>query len=274
MNPRNEKAKYQFLVLSDLTSSSETTLLNAVHLAKAVGGEIQVFHVKSPTDVVTRANQLSAMREIHQKYNKTKARLEGMIQKIENQEQVSIGHHIAYGNVKNAIKERINIVKPDVIVLGKRKAKWLNLPGESITNFVLNNSKASLLIAGEDEKFHSYADISLGVLGENFRQEGLEIIKDLKRKNAKPIRLFSLGSDQKAGDGERKPETPEEKTISYVFSEGSNALNSMASYVLKTNTQLFCIPAEGSSSKVAMSNLGSQVRKMVQRLDIPVLVAR
>ncbi len=261
MNAKNHSHKYHLLVLMDLSKASETALKNAVQLAKVIKGKVEVFHVKVPADVVNYENQYSAMRAIQEDARKAQARLKRIIRKLEKEERIHISFQIAYGNVKNAIKEKLSKVDPDIILLGKRKSKVVSILNHGITNFVLKESSSNILIAGEDHKFHSYTDISLGVYGEALHQEGLEIINDLNQKNTSPIRFFSVRNQ----DDKRQAALKQTKEgVSYVFSEGTNALDGLASYISRTNMQLFCIPRK--------HGIKASVQQMVDKLDIPVLI--
>lgn len=262
-------SKYHLLVLMDLSKSSEIVLKNAVELAKVIKGRVEVLHVKAPTDVIKHENQLSAMREIHEDYGDTKSKLVKIIRTVENQNDISISYKFAYGNIKNTIKEHIDKVKPEIVLLGKRKPKMINIPGTGITKFVLKNSLVNMFIVGEDNKFHSYTDISLGVYGEVLQQKGFEIINDLKQQNLNPIRLFKIRNQEDS----KKNFTTEQKIVSYVFSEGENALDGLASYISRTNTQLLCIPQDIGYNTVK-GGIDAFLKQVTQKINIPVLILR
>ncbi|MEW7292139.1 universal stress protein [Aquimarina sp. 2304DJ70-9] len=260
MNTKNYDSKYRMLVLIDLSKASENVLKNAVQLSKVLKGSLEVFYVKAPADVVSYENQYSAIRAIQEDTRRAQARLKKMIRKIEKEENVLITFQIAYGNIKNAIKEKIVKVQPDLVLLGKRKSKLINFLNHGITNFILKKCSANILIAGQDDKFHSYRDIMLGVYGSILQDEGIEVINDLNQKNTSPIRFFSV----KNQDNKRQAGLKQTKEgVSYVFSEGTNALDGLASYISRTNMQLFCIPRK--------YGIKASVRQMVDKLDIPVL---
>jgi hypothetical protein len=65
--------KNKILVLSDINSSTTGILTNALNLAKIVSGEITLFCVKKPTDIVENDSQLSAMRIINKKFRDRKS---------------------------------------------------------------------------------------------------------------------------------------------------------------------------------------------------------
>ncbi len=260
MNIKTHNLKYRLLVLMDMSKASENALKNAVQLAKVINGSVEVLHVKSPTDVVKHENQFSAIRAIHEDYNKTKSRLRRIVKKLEKNNDISIMYKVAYGNIKNGIKEYIDERQPEIVLLGKHKDRLANFLSRGITNFVLKQC-SNILIVGEDQKFHSYNDIFLGVYGEMLEQEGIEIISDLKRKNTNPVRIFNIQNQKNLRQSNTTLDS-DRKKVSYVFSEGTNALNGLASYVMMTNTQLLCVPKK--------SNINS-LQQMIQKLDIPLL---
>ena len=57
--------KYKILVLSNLDSSTQKILKSAVSLAKMIDGQIEVFSVTKPTEIIAGDNQLSAIRTIN-----------------------------------------------------------------------------------------------------------------------------------------------------------------------------------------------------------------
>ncbi len=275
MNTKNSNPKYRLLVLMDLSKASEIALKNAVQLAKVIEGSVEAFHVKAPTDVVKYENQFSAMRAIHEDYGNTKSRLRQIIRKIEKENGIPIAYQIAYGNIKKAIKEHISKVQPEIVLLGKRKSKLVNFLGSGVTKFVLKQCSTNILISGEDHKFHSYTDISLGVYGEILQQKGFEIINDLNLQGTNRIRFFKI-RDQKDSQKSAETQQNEQETLSYVFSEGSNALDGLASYISRTNTQLFCIPRKSNKKRLLFQFNGVEtpLKQVIQKLDIPVLILR
>ncbi len=265
MNTKNHNSKYRLLVLMDLSKASEAALKNAVQLAKVIKGDVRVLHVKAPADVVTFENQFSAMRAIQEDSRNTQTKLKEVIHSIEKKERIFIPFKIAYGNIKHAIKEEISKINPNIILFGKQKLKLNNLFNTNITSFLVKECSTNVLIVGEDHKFHSYSDISLGMYGEAIEQEGIEIINDLNQKNSNPIRFFSIRSKKNVEKDTSKQKNTD-KRVSYVFSEGSNALDGIVSYISRTNMQLFCISRK---YKVKTS-----LQQLVDKLDIPVLILK
>ncbi len=278
MHTRNQDSKYRLLVLADLSKSSETALNNAIQLAKLTNGSVEVLYVKSPADIAHYENQFSAIRAIQEDSRNAQSKLKSVIRKIEKEEGIIIPFQISYGNIKQTIKEKINELQPDLVLLGKRKSKLLNFSGHGITKFVLTKCTTNVLIVGENHILHSRGNISLGIFGDAIQNERLSFINDLKLRGSNPIKFFSIRNRKKlqpktainAIDHEGK------KAISYVFSEGANALDGLASYVSKTNIELLCIPRRRKTSRefFRLNTVRFPIDRVVQKLNIPVLVLR
>ncbi|MBQ0736153.1 universal stress protein [Aquimarina celericrescens] len=275
MHTRNQDYKYRLLVLSDLSKSSETALKNAVQLAKVIRGRVEVLCVKSPADIADYENQFSAMRAIQEDSREVQTKLKNVVRKTEKEEGITIPFQISYGNIKQTIKEKIDELQPDLVLLGKRKSKLLNFSGHGITKFVLTKCAANVLISGEDHVFHSYTDISLGIFGDTLHSEGLEIINDLKLRGNNPLKFFSIRNRKKLEPSEAI-DYDGKSAISYVFSEGVNALDGLASYVSKTNIELLCIPRRRKTSRSTfqLPSIGVPIDRVVQKLNVAILVLR
>ncbi len=273
MTTKNSGSKYRLLVLMDLSKASEIVLKNAVQLAKVIDGHVEVLYVKGPADVVECENQYAAVRSIHEDYKGSKLRFRRIIRKTEKENRISVTYRMAYGSIRKAIKEYMSKNNPDIVLLGKTKSSLADLFRQSVTKFVLKHCNVNVLIVGEDQKFHSYEDVSLGVYGEIIEQKGFEIIKDLKQQNNNPIRFFRIGK-QKDSQEQFEIRHSEQNAVSYVFSEGANAIDSLAAYISRTNTQLFCIPRrlDNNGSSFRYNGVEIPVNQVIQRLDIPVLI--
>ncbi|RDY61575.1 universal stress protein [Flagellimonas nanhaiensis] len=266
-----KKNKYQILVLSDLSPDSNISLLNAVELARTINASVEVLHVKAPLDVVKGDNQLSAIRTIHKDNRSTESRLRSQIEDVVAKANIAVAHKIAYGNVKSTIKNYLSEKQPDIVVLGKPQTVLGKLLDKGVTNFVLNECNVNVLISGDEIKQGGFKDLSLGFYGRSISDMNQsELLDDLNKQTTKPLRMFSVNDGQNASE-ENSTEGERRNIVSYVFSEGKNALEGIVSYVKKTNTELFCISSESAKGIGLMPNTTKQ---MVRRLNIPILVMR
>lgn len=258
MQPKHPSEKYHISVLLDLSKSSELVLTNAVQLAKALEGVVEVFHVKPLADMEKTAS-------FEKNSWDTGARIQKLIETVENEERMTISYKVEYGNVKHRVRDYLALQKPDIIVLGKRRVGFL---GESITDFVINETDTHVLITGKDDKFHTFKDLNLGVFGNGLHTNGLEIIKDLKRSNEKPLRIFNIKGKEQISEQEL---SPMQKSVSYEFSEGANALDGLVSYVSRTNTQLLCVP---KTRRKFFSFQTSAAEKLWRKVTVPVFIMK
>ena len=73
-----KKNNYKIVVFTDLKISLHNTLKSTIGLANMINGEIELFHVKKPAEVVKTESQLSAIRTI----NRESVTLDKKIQSI------------------------------------------------------------------------------------------------------------------------------------------------------------------------------------------------
>ena len=75
--------------------------------------------------------------------------MELLISSISENQNVNINHNFAVGNVKNEVVKYIDNNNPDIIILGKRKSKALNIIGDNITQFILKKYKGTIVIVDD-----------------------------------------------------------------------------------------------------------------------------
>tara|TARA_B110000238_G_C16074571_1_gene416477 strand:+ start:195 stop:953 length:759 start_codon:yes stop_codon:yes gene_type:complete len=232
--------KNKILVLSDIDSSTKGILTNALNLAKIVAGEVTLFCVKKPTDIVENDSQLSAMRIINEKFLKTNNQIKSMISVLSNDEKIKISHKISFGNLKDEISKQIKATKPDIIVLGKQKSKILSFLGDNIVDFVLKEFSGTVMITSDKITVKADSELSLGLLNENKNLPKNPFKKTLVSFALKPLKSFQIHNNS----GLKKEESNPEKIIEYIFEEGDNALKNIDNYLVKNKIQLLFVPRE------------------------------
>jgi nucleotide-binding universal stress UspA family protein len=150
MKNHDLKAKYRLLVLMDMTEASYIALKKAVNLAKALDGGIEVFQVKPPTDVSNYESQISAMRAVYEERNTARKKLKDLANLVSQEDNIPIICNLTFGNVKIEIRNHLENTRPDIVVLGKRRLKFINFLGDRITRFLLTRYSGAILIVGED----------------------------------------------------------------------------------------------------------------------------
>jgi nucleotide-binding universal stress UspA family protein len=251
--------RYKILVLVDLKKSSDTIIKTTANLAKMVGGDIDLLHVKKPIDVVKNDNQLSSMRTINRDYVMSKNHIEDVVKSIDKSLNISYG--LTYGNVKQEIEEHIKNTKPDIVVLGKKRFNAIKLAGDNLTKFILKKYKGIILIASNKHVLEYDENLSLGMLN-NFEEQSEDLTKQLLSLTQKPVVAFKI---QNASDtvAQTNNNLTSNKKIEYVFEPNDNAVGSLSHYMLKSNIDLLCVDrSKVNSKKTSDLKLDTIVNKM------------
>lgn len=230
----------KILVLSDVDMSLNATLKSALNLAKIVGGEIDLFCVKKPTEIVEKESQLSAMRTINEKFIATDNQLKSLIKKLNTQKDIAIRHKIAFGNLKDEIGQRLKEIKPDIVVLGKRKSTIFSFFGDNIIDFVLKEYEGTIMVASMKNPLKASSELSLGLLNDNTDLNSNRFKEILISFATKPLKSFKIGG-KKAIDNEV---SKTKETVEFVFEKGDNALKNMDNYLSKNKVQLLFVNKE------------------------------
>lgn len=247
--------KYKILLLSDLNKSATSELISTVSLARMLDGDITLFHVKKPTDIVERESQLSAMRSINEEHISTNKIIENLIKPVCQEYQLNIGYDVAIGNIKFEIEAYIKNYQPDIIVLGKRKSKTINFMGDNITDYVLKTHKGSIMIAAPNQSLQPNQDAMLGVLNTNDQASDTNFIEGLISKTNQPIKAFKIVSKL-----EQSNTTANNKTVEYVFEKGNGAVDNVSKYALKSKINLMCF--DNAQQQKSNTNIKSVISKL------------
>lgn len=267
---KTNKKRYKIVVLSDLNKSSSTILKSSVGLAQMIDGDIEVFHVKKPTDVVDIENQLSAMRTIHSKQRTTDKEIQNLIRPIAEEYGMNIPYSFTFGNVKNEIDDFIKESQPDIIVLGKRKFRPFKIIGDGITEFVLNTYNGVVLINTDKNVIAPNKEIALGSLNSPKPFLHLEFAEDLIKHSQLPMKSFKI--IKKSSEAKRASETRDNGTIDYVFEHNDSSIKNLSNYLLKNNISILSIDRDervsDNGQKLIMPDINSVIGKLNTNLLI------
>ncbi|QXP60466.1 universal stress protein [Olleya sp. HaHaR_3_96] len=253
--------RYKILVLSDLNKSAALELKSTVSLAKMMDGDITLFHVKKPTDIVERESQLSAIRAINEDHIATNKKIEGLIKPIQEEFKQNVNYQVAIGNIKYEIEAYIDAYQPDMIVLGRRKSKTLNFMGDNITDFVLKKYNGTIMIAAEQHALQPNEDVTLGVLNTTDKSVSTDFIEGFVNKTSQPIKAFKIVTNLTETENSLN-----NKTVEYVFQKGTKAVDNVSKYALKSNINLMCF----DNSKHDKSN--TSIKKVISKLNVSLLL--
>ncbi len=262
--------KYKIVVLSDLNSSTRTTLKSTVSLAKIVNGDIEVFSVKRPTDIVDKENQLSAIRTINSLHTKTDKKIQNLIQPISKDYEIAIKYSFAFGNIKNEISNFIKKSRPDIIVLGKRKPRPFNFIGDNITQFVLNTFKGVIMIATDKNALEPNKEISLGMLNNLEPSFNLEFAEDLMAHAQKPLKSFKIVKNSYLL--KEIPQPANKKMVEYVFEHNDGTIKNLSNYLSKNNINLLYIDRAKQQTDNKTDLVMSDINNVVGKLNVTLLV--
>ncbi|WP_044400858.1 universal stress protein [Lacinutrix sp. Hel_I_90] len=256
--------KYKILVLSDLKTSAESELKSTVSLAKLVDGEITLFHVKKPIDVVETDSQLSAMRSINEEHIITSKTIENLVQPICKEFGLHIECELALGNAKHEIENYINKYQPDIIVLGKRNPKKLNFIGDNLIDFVLKKHDGIIMIAAKQHALQPNQEFSLGVLNTTEHTNNTGVIEGLINKTKHPVRYFEISKNT---NSTLKTETALGKgAIEFVFEQGAKAIDNVSKYASKNNINLMCVDTRNNDKA------SKTIKNVINKLNVSLLL--
>ena len=262
---------YKILALSNLNDSTETILKSTISLAKIINGEIHLFYVKQPTELIQMENQLSAKRTINREQIVTDKKIQNIVQPFIDQYEVNIGYSFAFGNIKEEIENVINEYKPDIVVLGKRKPKSVVLFGDSIIQFVLKKHNGSIMIAADENPIEPNKHISLGFLNGLEEAFNLEFANDLLEHIQKPMKAFKLVKNTKVDNQEKLPRN--EKIVEYVFEHRDGALQNVSNYLSKSKVNLLCVDRTQEQSKGKTNHVITDVKEAINEFNVSVLLS-
>lgn len=262
--------KYKILVLSDLNRPDDKVLENTVSLSKMIDGEISFFHVKKPMDIVDRESQLSTFRTINEKRAITKKRIENIVRNVEDSLETKINFGFVFGNVKNEIEDYININKPDLIVLGKRKPKTLSL-GDNITDFVLKKYTGMVMIVDNDDSIQFQEELSLGLIDETNKLFNINITDALLEKSKKPLKSFKFVNNASLDD-EKKVKNDSDY-VEYVFERNDNSIKNLANFLKRSNVDLLLVDGNYSNNAKLGGLKKSDMKSVINQVKIPLLIS-
>ncbi|WP_136482158.1 universal stress protein [Cognatitamlana onchidii] len=267
-----EKKKYKILVLSDFKNSTASILKSTARLANMIDGAVEFFYVKKPTEVIKQDNQFSAIRTINSQFSASEKKIKTLLNSIAEDYNVKIKYKFAIGNVKNEIISHIKEVNPDVIVLGKRKQKFLNFGGDNMTQFILKHHEGPVFIASEGNVLEPNKKLSLGIFQGKHKPLDIDFADQLIKNTNVPLKSFKIGetpSQLKAGKGVFSSL----KTVNYVFEKGDNAIDNLSKYLSKNKIDLLCVGRDKAPAKDTVNLMKYDLRDLIGKLNVSMLIS-
>jgi nucleotide-binding universal stress UspA family protein len=249
---------YKILVLSDLSKSAGVTITSGVALAKIINADIDFFYVKKPTEVVEEESQLSAIRTINRAYFTIDKKIKELIHPISQRYNKKINHSFIIGNIKSEIGEYIDKNKPDIIVLGKQKAKILPFLSDNITQFVLKTYKGTIVITNNRNGLEPNIELSLGLF-QNIESKGV-LAENIINATQKPLTYFKIASNN--AEAQKAPFLKHQDKIEYVFEQGDNAIKNISNYLSKGKINLLFISREKNNIDAMKTSVTSIIKSL------------
>ncbi len=256
---------YKIAVFSDLKDPHQHILKNSISLAKKIDGEIELFHVKKPAEVVKTQNQLSAKREINKTFAQTDNAIQQLIAALAEEHQIRIRHTFAIGNIKSEISDFLSKANPDVIVLGKRKTASLKWLGDGVTKFVLRKFRGPVMISTENHSIALENSLSLGLLNSDVQVLNTPLAEKLMAQVKDPLKSFTLAKGAKPKS--KGSELAGISSIDYVFEHNDNAINNLSKYITKSQVNLLFVQRNPNNS------WDSSVIRAINGIDVNVMMA-
>ncbi|WP_405294832.1 universal stress protein [Algibacter sp. Ld11] len=258
--------RFKILVLSDLKKHTSIIIKSAVSLSKMINADVDLFHVKKPTDVVASDSQLSAMRSLNQEHNKSRNKIKETIAPLNKAYNINITSNFGIGNVKSEIEDYIKATKPDVIVLGKRSSKALKLIGDNITDFVLKTYEGPVFIAANKNGIDPETELNIGLLNGKSQAFNQAFLEDVLTKTTKPLKSFNIVSSK----AKVEETSVLREAVNYVFEKNDNTINKLAEYLEKNHVNLLFVNRTDSTNNSA--NNKSEIKSLINNVNVSLFI--
>ena len=264
--------KYKIVIFTDLKESLESSLKSTLSLIKIFNSEISIFHVKKALDVVKIESQLSAMRSLNGEYIDMEKQIKSIVETYSKKYDVPLSYSCAIGNVKNEIGKYIASEKPDILVLGKRKSKVLNVFGDRLTKFILKKHKGPVMFTDSTNVLELNSNLSLGIINDSEESSITDFAASLATHSQKPIKSFKIASDKKPSLNSK--EKVGIKEIEFVFDQNDHTLKTISNYISISKVNLLCINRDDiySNSKNKSLSLITSVTDIINNLNVPLIL--
>jgi len=273
-NKKNEG--YDLLVLMDFSESSYISLKYAISLAKITQGNIHVCHIGNPEKIVKHDKQPAALRAIESKTKKVENKL-GSIIEIITTEGIQATCHQVVGNIINELESVLDEVKPDLIVVGKKKEKS-KFSGK-LSNYLLNNYPGSLLITGMDGVFKIDTTISLACNKTTLRQYPPNLVNKIDRNTTSSLKLINIKVSAESNGEIDLPKSwksfyTSNLNIQLIYKESSTVIKGLENHISEKKVELLCI-GKGQHRNFLQqlfSRKATMISEIINKINIPVLI--
>lgn len=267
-----KKNKYKIVIFSDLKGSLNSTLKSTVGLANMINGDIELFHVKKPSEVVKTESQLSAIRTINRESITIDRKIKSIINSFSKDFGVNISYSFAIGNLKSEIGSYMKEHKPDIIVLQRKKTKLLDFLGDNVVQFVHQRHPGAIFIVDDKMVLEPNKELSLALLDDGDWTSNIEFMDDLLLHTQKPLKSFRIVKS--SNDLKTNKEFRGTKAIEFVFEQRDDSIKTLSNYLSINNINLLCMGRSKSNPSKKSGNpaINSNIKAIVGNLNVPLLL--
>jgi nucleotide-binding universal stress UspA family protein len=264
--------RYKILVLSDLKKSTATMLESTVSLAKMIGGDISLFHVKNPSDLVKKESQLSAIRSMNHEHTAMKKKIKKLATSFSEEYGTKMNCSFTFGHIKNEIEAHIKREQPDIIILGKKNSRSFDFIGDNITQFILKQYNGVVMIVDENNTIKPSEDLSLGLFNSEENKLNINFADVLVSNMKKPLKSFKV--NQKNPVAETKNTSLDKKVVEYVFERGDDALKHLSNYLVKNKINLLHVDRadKSTSDSKEITTVTFDIKDIISNLNVSLLL--
>ena len=276
MKDKKIKTEYNYLVLTDFSEASYNALKYTISLAKLIKGNIHVCHIADPSRIVKDDNQVAALRELNVETEKIEKKIRVIIEMIQAEGLNAIPYS-SIGNIINEFKELNTIIKPEVVILGKKIEENPKLTGK-LSSYLMNQYDGSLFIIGEDSVFQNDTKISVACNKNTFDLYDPNLIFSLNNQTKAPIRLLNIKGSKDSTEKIIAPQTWGESSYEldqkFHIDQNSTVLAELLHCVTNNNNNLLCIGRGKPRSYLQrlLSKGTTTVSGVVNKIHTPILV--
>ncbi|OAB80356.1 universal stress protein [Cochleicola gelatinilyticus] len=263
--------KCKVLVLLDLNDRSLNVLKSANRIAEIVDAEIEMFHVRKPTQIVKMDSNLSAVKDIKDHFVTIENELKKMGVEVFGNSNISGNHFHTFGNIKNEIEKHIRKTNPDIVVVGKKASKSPGFIGDKILPFLLKKFQGTVMVTDHDVVLNGMSKLKIGVLDNTPLESKSPYIKTLLENSEAPIHSYEISSGFK--EDEDRTAQKKQEIVSYVFEKSDQSLQTISSYMNRSKINLLLV---NRNSKIGSNNRDFSISKLndlVQTMKVPVLLS-
>jgi hypothetical protein len=227
---------------------------------------LSFFYVRKGADVVQSEHYISAIQTLTDTHMKTDEKMRELLDPFQQAAAIELGSKIAIGNVKNHIEKHLEIMNPDLVILGKRSKKTFSMGGDGLTQFVINKFQGPVLISATDQVLELNEQLTLGLFSDMVSDTPNEFVDNLLKISTQPVKSFRIVN--KTSETQPSSAIPF-KTVEYAFDPSDNAVKNLSKYVRRNNVHLLFLDREQlnqRSRKATSTNMNGVIHELPSSL--------